>query len=301
MRVALIGQAAFGEAVYRRLLEQGEDVVGVFYEREGDPLHTLAQEQGAPAYPTRELRRREFFETYTALSTEINVMAFVTVIIPERVIDLPSHGTIQYHPSLLPLHRGRSAINWAIINGETETGITIFWPDKGIDTGPVLLQKKTPISPTDTLGALYRNHLFPQGVEGLVEAIALINQGRAPKLVQDETQATYEPPCEGQLADIQWFRPAEQVFNHIRGCDPQPGASTTFHQEIIRLSDVELSQRVGHGMFGEVLAVDKSGIQVALNSGTLLVRRIRREGERPVPASEFAVTVGLEVGNRLGE
>jgi len=300
MRVALIGQAAFGEAVYRRLLEQGEDVVGVFYEREGDPLHTLAQELGTPAYPTQDLRRREFFETYTALGTELNVMAFVTVIIPERVIDLPSHGTIQYHPSLLPLHRGRSAINWAIINGETETGITIFWPDKGIDTGPLLLQKKTPISPTETLSSLYRNHLFPQGVEGLVEAIALINEGRAPKIVQDETQATYEPPCEGQLADIQWFRPAEQVFNHIRGCDPQPGASTTFHQEVIRLSDVELSQRVGPGMFGEVLAVDESGIQVALNSGTLLVRRIRREGERPVPAPEFASTVGLEVGNRLG-
>ena len=135
---------------------------------------------------------------------------------------------------------------------------------------------------------------------GLVEAITLINEGRAPKIVQDETQATYEPPCEGQLADIQWFRPAEQVFNHIRGCDPQPGASTTFHQEVIRLSDVELSQRVGPGMFGEVLAVDESGIQVALNSGTLLVRRIRREGERPVPAPEFASTVGLEVGNRLG-
>ena len=300
MRVALIGQAAFAEAVYRRLLEQGEDVVGVFYEREGDPLHTLAQEQGVPAYPTQELRRREFFSTYTDLGTELNVMAFVTVIIPERVIDLPSHGTIQYHPSLLPLHRGRSAINWAIINGETETGITIFWPDKGIDTGPVLLQKKAPISPTDSLSSLYRNLLFPQGVEGLVEAIALINEGHAPKIVQDESQATYEPPCEGQLADIQWFRPAEQVFNHIRGCDPQPGAATTFRQEVIRMSDVELGQRVGPGMFGEVLAVDESGIQVALNGGTLLVRRIRREGERPVPASEFASTVGLEIGNRLG-
>ena len=300
MRVALIGQAAFGEAVYRRLMEQGEDVVGVFYEREGDPLHALAQEQGVTAYPTQELRSREFFPTYTAMNIELNVMAFVTVIIPERVINLPSHGTIQYHPSLLPLHRGRSAINWAIINGETEIGITIFWPDKGIDTGPVLLQKNAPISATDTLGSLYRNHLFPQGVEGLAEAITLINEGRAPKIVQDETQATYEPPCEGQLANIQWFRPAEQVFNHVRGCDPQPGAATTFRQEVIRLSDPELGQRVGPGMYGEVLAVNESGMQIALNGGTLLVRRIRREGERPIPASEFASTVELEIGDRLG-
>jgi methionyl-tRNA formyltransferase len=299
MRVVLIGQAAFGEAVYRRLIGQGEEVVGVFYEREGDPLYTLAQAQGVPAYPTQELRRREFFQTYGALRPELNVMAFVTVIIPERVINLPSHGTIQYHPSLLPLHRGRSAINWAIINGETETGITIFWPDKGIDTGPVLLQKRVTISSTETLGSLYRNHLFPQGVEGFVEAITLINQGRAPKIVQNEAQATYEPPCEGELANIQWFRPAEQVYNHIRGCDTQPGAATTLRQELIRLTDVELGQRIGPGMYGEVVAIEETGIRVALNGGTLLVRRIRREGERPVPAAEFAHMVGLEVGERL--
>ncbi|MFH1559918.1 MAG: methionyl-tRNA formyltransferase [Chloroflexota bacterium] len=299
MRVVLIGQAAFAEAVYRRLLEQNEEIVGVFYEREGDPLHTLAQEQGVPAYPTSELRSREFFQTYGALGADLNVMAFVTAIIPERVINLPSHGTIQYHPSLLPLHRGRTAINWAIINGETETGITIFWPDRGIDTGPVLLQKKAPISPTDTVGSLYRNYLFPQGVEGLGEAIALVNQGRAPKIVQDEAQATYEPPCEGEVASIRWFHPAEQVYNHIRGCDPQPGAATTLRQELIRLTDAELGPRTGPGMYGEVVAIEETGIRVALNGGTLLVRRIRREGERPIPAAEFAHVVGLEVGERL--
>ncbi len=300
MRVALIGQAAFGEAVYRRFLEQGEDVVGVFYEREGDPLFNLAQEQGVPTYQTKDLRSREFLRTYQDLGADLNVLAFVTVIIPERVLNLPSHGSIQYHPSLLPLHRGRSAINWAIINGEAETGVTIFWPDRGIDTGPVLLQKRAPVSPTDTVGSLYRNHLFPLGVDGLSEAVALIGEGRAPRMAQDETLATYEPPCEGHIADIQWFRPAEQVYNHVRGCDPQPGAATTFRQEVIRLSDAELGPRAGPAMYGEVVAVDESGLRVALNGGTLLARRIRREGERPSPASEFAAAVGLEVGEGLG-
>ncbi len=300
MRVALIGQAAFGEAVYRRFLEQGEDVVGVFYEREGDPLFNLAQEQGVPTYQTKDLRSREFLRTYQDLGADLNVLAFVMVIIPERVLNLPSHGSIQYHPSLLPLHRGRSAINWAIINGEAETGVTIFWPDRGIDTGPVLLQKRAPVSPTDTVGSLYRNHLFPLGVDGLSEAVALIGEGRAPRIAQDETLATYEPPCEGHIADIQWFRPAEQVYNHVRGCDPQPGAATTFRQEVIRLSDAELGPRAGPAMYGEVVAVDESGLSVALNGGTLLARRIRREGERPSPASEFAAAVGLEVGERLG-
>jgi len=299
VRVALIGQAAFGEAVYKRLLEQDKEVAGVFYEREGDPLHIMAQEQGVPVYPTRELRNREFFDTYSALGIELNVMAFVTVIIPERVINFPNHGTIQYHPSLLPLHRGRSAINWSIINGDTETGITIFWPDKGIDTGPVLLQKKTPITSTDTISSMYRNHLFPQGVDGMAEAIILIDEGHAPKIVQDETQATYEPPCEGSLANIQWFLPAEQVFNHIRGCDSQPGAATKIREEVIRLLDVELTPRSSPGMYGEVLSVNESDIQIALNGGTLTVRRIRREGERPVPAQEFANTIDLQAGERL--
>ena len=102
MRVALIGQAAFGEAVYRRLLEQGEDVVGVFYEREGDPLFNLAKEQGIATYQTKDLRSRGFLRTYQDLGADLNVLAFVTVIIPERVLNLPSHGSIQFHPSLLP-------------------------------------------------------------------------------------------------------------------------------------------------------------------------------------------------------
>ena len=300
MRVALIGQAAFGEAVYRRLLEQGEDIVGVFYEREGDPLHNLAVEQGVSTHPTQSLRRRDFMQTYADLGAELNVLAFVTVIIPERVLDLPPHGSIQYHPSLLPLHRGRSAINWAIINGETETGVTIFWVDRGIDTGPVLLQKTAPITETDTLASLYRNHLFPQGVDGLAEAVAMVREGTAPRTSQDESAATYEPPCEGRLAEIQWFRPAQQVYDHVRGCEPQPGAATNIREETVRISDVELGPRTGAAMYGEVLSIDESGVRVALNGGSLLVRRMRREGERPAAAAEVAAALGLEVRERLG-
>ena len=300
MRVALIGQAAFGEAVYRRLLEQGEDIVGVFYEREGDPLHALALEQGVPTHPTQSLRSRGFMQTYADLGAELNVLAFVTVIIPERVLDLPPHGSIQYHPSLLPLHRGRSAINWAIINGETETGVTIFWVDRGIDTGPVLLQKTAPISPTDTVASLYRSHLFPQGVDGLAEAVAMVREGTAPRTPQDEAAATYEPPCEGALAEIQWFRPAQQVYDHVRGCDPQPGASTTIGQETVRISDVELGPREGAAMYGEALSIDDAGVRIALNGGTLLVRRMRRDGARAAPAAEVAAALGLSVGDRVG-
>jgi methionyl-tRNA formyltransferase len=300
MRIVIIGQAAFGDAVFQKLLEQGDEVVGVFYEREDDPLHSRAQEYGTTAYPARELRNPDFFPTYAALDPELNVMAFVTTIIPENIINFPTHTTIQYHPSLLPVHRGRSAINWAIINGETETGITIFWPDRGIDTGPVLLQKRAPISSTDSLGVLYRNYLFSQGVGGIAEAVQLVKEGRAPRLVQDEAQATYEPPCGNGLEIVQWFRPAQSVYDHIRGCDPQPGAFTTLRKEPLRVTDVMLGPRTGRGMYGEVLALDEQGVWVTLNGGTLLVRRVQQEGQRRVSATEFAQNINLMPGERFG-
>lgn len=300
MRIALIGQAAFGEAVYRKLLEQNEYVAAVFFEQEGDPLHTLAREQNVPAFPTKMLRNRDFFETFASLKIDLNVMAFVTVIIPERVIEHPPLGTIQYHPSLLPLHRGRSAINWAIINGETETGISIFWPDRGIDTGPVLLQKKALISLSDTVGSLYRNQLFPQGVDGLAEAINLIKEGNAPKIQQNESLSSYEPPCENALANIELFRPAKQVFDHIRGCDPQPGAYTRLRNETLSVLNVELGMRDGPAMYGEVISIEESGIRLALNGGSLLIGRIRRQGERAINANDFANDIELKTGERFG-
>ena len=122
-------------------------------------------------------------------------MAFVTLFVPEEFLNIPTHGSIQYHPSLLPAYRGASAINWPIIKGEKETGLSIFWPDNGLDTGDVLMQKKTPISDTDTLGTVYFDRLFPMGVEAMLEAVDLVKAGKAPRIKQDEAKATYEGRC----------------------------------------------------------------------------------------------------------
>ena len=120
------------------------------------------------------------------------------------MLDAPKLGTIQYHPSLLPKHRGPSSINWPIIQGETRTGITIFWPDEALDEGPILLQKEVAIGPHDTLGSLYFDHLFPMGVDAMVEAIDLVRAGKAPRIAQDDSQATYESWCRKADARIDW-------------------------------------------------------------------------------------------------
>ena len=154
MRVVIIGQAAFGEKVLEAILEKGEEVVCVFCPPERpdkpDSLRHLAERRGIPVHQPRQMRDPEVYDRYVKLQPDLNVMAFVTDIVPERILNLPRCGTIQYHPSLLPKHRGGSAINWAVINGESQTGLTIFWPDRGIDTGPILLQKEVEIAADDT-------------------------------------------------------------------------------------------------------------------------------------------------------
>ena len=154
-------------------------------------------------------------------------MAFVLQFAPQEFVNIPKCGTIQYHPSLLPKFRGPSSINWPIIKGETETGLTIFRPTDGLDEGAVVLQKKTPISADDTLGTVYFDRLFPMGVQAMVEAADLVVAGKHREIVQDESLASYEGWCRSGEARIDWAKPVDQVYNLIRGCNPAPGAWTT--------------------------------------------------------------------------
>ena len=166
-------------------------------------------------------------------------MAFVTLFVPEEFLNIPTHGSIQYHPSLLPAYRGASAINWPIIKGEKETGLSIFWPDNGLDTGDVLLQKKTPIGPNDTLGTVYFDRLFPLGVDAMMESVDLVKAGKAPRIKQDESKATYEGRCGPDNARIDWGKPWEQIDRLIRGCNPAPGAWTTLGGKQLRIFDAK--------------------------------------------------------------
>jgi methionyl-tRNA formyltransferase len=304
MRIVLIGQAAFGEAVLRKLLDQGHEVVGVSAPgtKEGarpDPLRAAAEAAGLPVLETRRLRRDEVFQQYAALKPDLNVMAFVTDIIRPNVLVAPPLGTIQYHPSLLPRHRGISSINWAIIQGDATTGLTIFWVDEGIDTGPMLLQREVPIGPDDTVGSLYFNTLFPLGVDAMVEAVTLVKGGNAPHIVQDEDRATYEPPCSEEHTRIDWSAPADTTYNLIRGSNPQPGAVTTIDGEPLKIFDVERVRDAG-GEPGAVLAVDGSGVLVALSAGAVRLKRVTPAGGAKTDAAVWAAQIGLTPGKKIG-
>src|SRR4029453_17331914 len=218
MRIVVHGQQAFGKSVLEALLERGKDVIAVYCApdpKQGgrlDPLKEAALARHLPVYQPRSFRNKpEVWEEFAQLKADLCVMAYVTLFVPEDMLNLPTHGTIQYHPSLLPRHRGPSSINWAIISGATKTGLTIFWPDNGLDTGPILLQKEVEIQDTDTLGSLYFNKLFPLGVEALLEAEDMVRNAPPPKTPQHKPQATYEGWCKQEHAQIDGHKPLQEV------------------------------------------------------------------------------------------
>ena len=301
MRIAIMGQAAFGAKVLETLADRGEEVIAAWLPQgkagaKPDPLKLAADSRRIPVVQPASYKAPDALREFQKLNPDLLIMAFVTDIIPLAFIETPARGSICYHPSLLPRHRGGSAINWTLIMGDKEAGLSIFWADAGIDTGPILLQKRVSIDPEDTTGSLYFNRLFPLGIEAIAESVDLIKAGRAPRLVQDESLATYEPLCNDQVARVDWKRPAEEVHNLIRGCDPQPGAYTFFQSTRVRLFDARRGDAVLGARPGEVIGVDSGGFIVAADGGTIRIGKVRTEAGKQ-DAAAFAAQVGLKPGD----
>ena len=181
------------------------------------------------------------------------------------------------------------------------TGLTIFWPDKGLDTGPVLLQKEVGIGPDDTTGSLYFDRLFPLGVEAIVEAVALVREGTAPRIGQDHSAATYEGWCKASDVAIDWDGPVDELYNLIRGSDPSPGAGTTFGGAGISFFRASRAGEDTGRPGGEVVGIDEDGFTVAATGGSLTVRRVKPADGKKLSAHEWAAAVGLKVGDHFGD
>jgi len=302
MNIIIVGQGPFGEKVLDTLIGQGEDIVGVFCpaDKRGQAMAETAEGSDLALFRPGKMKDAEVREAYLGLNPDLVILAFVTDLIPAALLGIPTIGTICYHPSLLPRHRGASGINWAVIQGDTHTGLTILWVDKGIDTGPILLQKEVEILPDDTTGSLYFSKLFEMGVDAIVESVALIKSGQAPKLPQDDSLATYEPPCDDSIAAVNWSKPAADVYNLIRGCDPQPGAYSTIEGGTVRFYGARLLEPMAGKEPGEIVDIKEGEMVVALKGGALGIGKVRDEAGAKMAASEFAKSTDLKVGMRFG-
>ena len=302
MRIVVHGQQAFGKAVLERLLERGENVVAVCTapDKEGrptDPLKELALENGLPVHQPASWKTPEALELMRSFDADVCMMAYVLLFVPEAVRDAPKHGSFQYHPSLLPMHRGPSSINWPIAMGATKTGLTIFWPDDGLDEGPILMQKECDIGPDETLGDIYFKKLFPMGVDAMIESLDLVKAGTAPRIEQDLSKGSYESWFKKASAEIDWSKPASEIYNIIRAGNPQPGAWTTHNGAELKIFDSRLSDASGKP--GEVVDLSDDGATVAAGEGAIVISRVRG-ADAKVPVTEYAAETGLKAGDILG-
>lgn len=309
MRIAIVGQQDFGKAVLEAFLARGDTVAAVFCapEKEGARPYVLraaAQDRGIKVHQFKSLRAPEAAQAMRDAAADIGIMAFVLQFAPQEFVNIPRHGTIQYHPSLLPKFRGPSSINWPIIKDETETGLSIFRPSDGLDEGAVILQKTTPIGPDDTLGTIYFDRLFPLGVSALLEAADLVMAGKHTETVQDESQASYEGWCRAAEAKIDWAKPIDHVYNLVRGCNPAPGAWTTFNGKKLYLFDARkvVFRRFADvpGKIGEVTDISAQSFKVIAQGGMLEVLKARYDDGKKLGGSDIAKTVGLTAGTVLG-
>ncbi|MBU3560354.1 methionyl-tRNA formyltransferase [Polynucleobacter hallstattensis] len=305
MRIALIGSADFGKAALEAFLDRGDEIVAVFCPPDNpkstkpEVLKEAAIARGLTPLQFATLKGPDAAQAMIESKADICVMAYVLQFVPQELCKIPKHGTIQYHPSLLPKYRGPSAINWAIALGEDKTGLTIFRPSDGLDEGEVILQKEVVIGPHDTLGKVYFDHLFPIGIKALLEAADLVVANQHQEVAQDESLANYEGWFGVDAAQIHWATHINQIYNLIRASNPAPGAWTKFGEQKVQIYDchkhIVATFGAVKGKPGEVIQITQDSFFVACHGGQIEVLKAKGAAGK-VTGAELAKELNLEVG-----
>jgi len=303
LRTVFMGTPDFALQTLQGLIDAGCKMVGVYTQPDrpkgrgkqlaAPPVKELAQKYDIPVYQPLKLRQPEAVAELEALAPDLIVVVAYGQILPKSVLEIPAHGCINVHASLLPKYRGAAPINKAIIDGETETGITTMYMDVGLDTGDMLVKKTLAIGPEETAGELH-DRLASLGRETMEETLRRLCAGTLQREVQDDEQSTYASMMRKEDGRIDWNRSAQEIHNHVRGLDPWPGAYTTINGELLKLA--ETSPEAAEGLPGSVIAADKNGVCVACGSGSLRIQQLQLAGRKRLAAADFLRGCPLEAG-----
>lgn len=309
MRVLFWGTPEFAVPPLRALIGEGFDVVGVVTQPdkavgrsrstlEAPPVKEIAVAESIPVFQPDKPKGDEFIAAIKALEPDISVVVAYGHILSTAVIDLPRLGTLNIHASLLPAFRGAAPIQAAIREGLEETGVTIMRMVKALDAGPIILQAKTPIPSDETYGEL-QLRLAEMGALALIEALALIDLGKATETPQDEAAATYAHKVEREHTLIDWTEDAPTVSRMIRAYDPKPGARTNASSGEVKLFGARLAPRTVDRPAGEVVSIDADGLTVACGVGAVRIANVHPSGKRRITPVEWANGRGIAIGERL--
>jgi methionyl-tRNA formyltransferase len=295
LRTVFMGTPNFALQTLQGLIAAGCNLVGVYTQPDrpkgrgkqlaAPPVKELAQRHGIPVYQPARLRQPETVAELQALAPDLIVVVAYGQILPKSVLDIPRYGCINVHASLLPRYRGAAPINKAIIDGETQTGITTMYMDVGLDTGDMLVKQSLAIGPDETAGQLH-DRLAALGRATMEETLRLFCAGTLQREPQDDGQSTYAPMMKKEDGRIDWNRSAIEIHNQVRGLDPWPGAYTTLNGELLKFAGT--SPQTGEGGFpGSIVAADGNGVRIACGSGTLLVRELQLASRKRLTAANF--------------
>ncbi len=296
-RLIFLGTPQFAVPSLAALLEAGEEVVAVITQPDRPrgrgqkvslpPVKELAQSRGLTVLQPVRLKDPDFIARLKDLAPELMVVTAYGRILTHEMLALPREGFLNVHASLLPRHRGAAPINWALIRGDQETGVTIMWVTYEVDTGPIFLQERVPIDPEDNAGTLAAK-LAERGAALLVQALEKLRRGEGQKIPQPETGVTYAPPLTPEMRLLRWDQDAAQVANWIRGLDPRPGAYTLWQGQRLRLFGARVEKPGNRAAApGTVLGLVQGRLELACGQGTMGIKELQSAGHKRMPAEAF--------------
>ena len=296
MRILFMGTPEFAVASLKRLVEDGHQVCGVFTQPDKpknrghkmafSPVKEYALTVGIPVYQPLKMRDGAALDIVRELAPELIVVAAYGKLLPEDILNTPPYGSINVHSSLLPKYRGAAPINWAILNGERVTGVSIMYMAKELDAGDVILCRETPIDPDEDAQALTAR-LALLGADALAEAVEQLNNGTAQRTVQDHSAFTYAPMLDRSLSPMDFTRSAQQLHDQVRGLIPWPCASMTLDGRTVKVYRTTIGGETALAA-GRIAEAGKQGLAIACGDGRLLrVLELQAEGGRRMAAADY--------------
>jgi methionyl-tRNA formyltransferase len=306
MRIVFMGTPQFACPTLQMLLDRGEHVVAVVtqpdrpkgrgQQLQPPPVKELAATHGIPVFQPLKVRVPEAVEQIRAYAPDLIVVIAFGQILPKALLDIPRLGCINVHASLLPRYRGAAPLNWCIINGETETGITTMLMDVGLDTGDMLVKRAIPIHPDEDASSLH-DRLAILGAETMAETLDLLTAGRLVPQRQDDSLSCYAPMLKKELGAIDWRKSPAEISNLVRGVTPWPGAYTRLDGKLLKLFRAHTA--CGEGSPGTVLRADADGLEIACSGGSIVFTDLQLEGKKRMKAADFLAGYRVAPGTVL--
>lgn len=307
MKILFMGTPDFAVGCMRALCEAGYDVCGAVsqpdrprgrgHKLQPTPVHEYADSLGIPVYQPEKIKNGEMQEILDTLCPDVIVVVAYGKILPEYILNYPKYGCINVHASLLPKYRGAAPIQWSIVNGETETGVTTMYMEKGLDTGDMILKSVVKIESDETASSLH-DKLMESGGKLICETLEKIKNGEAVREKQNDDESTYAPMIDKSTALIDWQKSATEVFNLVRGMNSYPYAYTYYEGKMMKIGICKVTDDKAKP--GEIVKVSPDGVEVGCKDGSVLISTLQFEGKKMMSVRDYLAGNEIKTGILLG-